>query len=165
MRLFYLILLLIPHLGYGQGDRWQQHVVYDMEIDVDVEHYKLFGKQKIKYTNNSPDTLRSVFYHLYFNAFQPGSMMDVRSRTVKDPDPRVIDRISKLKEDEIGYQKVLSLKQDGQILNYNTEGTILEVDLGKPLLPGKSTKLEMEFESQVPLQIRRSGRDNKEGIS
>ena len=55
------------------------------------------------YTNNSPDTLTKVFYHLYFNAFQPGSEMDVRSRTIKDPDGRVGDRISKLNEDEIGY--------------------------------------------------------------
>ena len=34
-----------------------------------------------------------MYYHLYFNAFQPGSMMDVRSRTIEDPDRRVLDRI------------------------------------------------------------------------
>lgn len=58
--------------------------------------------------------MNKVFYHLYFNAFQPNSMMDVRSRTIKDPDRRVGDRISKLSEEEIGYQKIKSLKQDGK---------------------------------------------------
>ena len=76
---------------------WQQHVNYTMEIDMDVENYQYIGTQKLIYTNNSPDVLNRVFYHLYFNAFQPGSEMDVHSRTVPDPDSRVGDRISKLK--------------------------------------------------------------------
>ena len=85
---------------------WQQHVDYKMEINMDVENYQYEGKQTLVYTNNSPDTLNKVFYHLYFNAFQPGSEMDVRSRNIPDPDSRVKDRISKLKPDEIGYIKV-----------------------------------------------------------
>lgn len=81
---------------------WQQHVDYTMEIDVDVEKHQFTGTQKLVYTNNSPDVLNRVYYHLYFNAFQPGSMMDVRSRTIADPDRRVRDRIFHLPEDEIG---------------------------------------------------------------
>lgn len=149
----------------GQSDRWQQRVKYEMEIDFDVKNHTYEGKQKIKYWNNSPDTLDRVFYHLYFNAFQPGSMMDVRSRTIADSDRRVGDRIANLNEEEIGYHKVQSLTQDGKITNFVIEGTILEVSLAKPLLPGKTTDLEMEFITQVPVQIRRSGRDSHEGIS
>ena len=62
---------------------WQQAVNYEMEIDFDVASHQFKGKQKLTYTNNSPDELKRVFYHLYFNAFQPGSMMDVRSRDIK----------------------------------------------------------------------------------
>ncbi|MBL7866323.1 MAG: M1 family peptidase, partial [Cyclobacteriaceae bacterium] len=98
-------------------------------------------------------------------AFQPGSMMDERSRAIADPDRRVMDRISKLTESEIGYQKILSLKQDGADVKHQTEGTILTVNLSKPLLPNSKTIFEMTFESQVPIQIRRSGRDSKEGIA
>src|SRR5699024_7072828 len=115
-------------------------------------------------TNHSPDTLDRVFYHLYLNAFQPGSMMDVRSRTIVDPDSRVGDRISKLGSDEIGYQKIQNLLQDGKNVKFTEEGTILIVDLDEPILPGESTQLEMNFEAQIPLQIRRTGRDNLEGI-
>lgn len=146
-------------------DRWQQHADYNMVIDFDVETHQYSGKQTISYTNNSPDELTKLFYHLYFNAFQPGSMMDVRSRTIADPDRRVGDRISKLSPAEIGYQRVKSLKVDGKKVGFKKVETILEVSLKNPIQPGQTVQLDLEFEAQVPAQIRRSGRDNAEGIS
>ena len=148
-----------------QNGYWQQHVDYKMEIDMDVNSYQYKGKQILVYTNNSPDALNKVFYHLYFNAFQPGSEMDVRSRNIKDPDGRVKDRISKLKPDEIGYIKVNSLLQNGAALKHETVGTVLEVDLNSPIKPGESVTFTMDFDAQVPIQIRRSGRNNKEGVA
>ena len=159
-----LFILFSEACTYGQSNYWQQEVAYRMEIDMGVRTNRFTGKQTLKYQNNSPDTLNRVYYHLYFNAFQPGSMMDVRSRTIADPDRRVGDRILGLQEDEIGYQRVIALTQDGAPLQPTTEETILVVPLAKPLLPGQSTTLVMEFEAQVPEQIRRSGRDNAEGI-
>ncbi|NJL11619.1 MAG: M1 family metallopeptidase [Microscillaceae bacterium] len=136
-----------------------------MDIDFDVKTHRFLGQQTLTYYNNSPDTLLQVFYHLYFNAFQPGSMMDVRSRTIADPDPRVGNRIASLSPEEIGFQKVKSLTQDGQEVVFETVGTILEVKLAQPLLPGQKTVLAMQFEGQVPVQIRRSGRNSAEGIA
>ncbi|WP_299119711.1 M1 family metallopeptidase [uncultured Tenacibaculum sp.] len=144
---------------------WQQHVDYTMDIDMDVKTYQYKGVQKLVYTNNSPDVLNKVFYHLYFNAFQPGSQMDVRSRNIKDPDKRVGDRISKLLPSEIGYIKVNTLKQDGKQVKHETVGTILEVTLNKAIQPGESVTFDMVFDAQVPKQIRRSGRDSKEGVA
>ncbi|SFN47342.1 Peptidase family M1 [Bizionia echini] len=144
---------------------WQQHVDYKMEIDMDVESYQYQGKQTLVYTNNSPDVLNRVYYHLYFNAFQPNSEMDIRSRTIADPDGRVGDRISKLQPHEIGYIKVNSLKQNGTTLKHETVGTVLEVQLAKPIQPGESVTFDMDFDGQVPVQIRRSGRNNKEGVA
>jgi len=144
---------------------WQQHVDYTMEIDMDVNNYQYQGKQNLVYTNNSPDVLTRVYYHLFFNAFQPGSEMDVRSLTISDPDGRVTDRISKLQPNEIGYIKVSSLTQDGVTVKHETVGTVLEVDLVKPIQPGESVTFNMIFSAQVPVQIRRSGRNNKEGVA
>ena len=158
-------LLLLFNFSNAQDYRWQQRVEYTMDVKLNSETHKIDGTQKLVYYNNSPDTLTKVYYHLYFNAFQPGSMMDVRSRNLPDPDARVKDRISKLKEDEIGYQHILSLKQDGKATSYLVNGTILEVTLPKPMLPRTKATFEMSFEAQVPVQIRRSGRNNKEGIS
>ncbi|AUC85567.1 peptidase M1 [Polaribacter sp. ALD11] len=144
---------------------WQQHIDYTMDIDVDVEKHQYKGTQKAVYTNNSPDELTKVYYHLYFNAFQPGSQMDVRSLNIKDPDRRVRDRISKLNADEIGYIKVNSLTQNGTAVSFETVGTILEVTLNKPIASGESVTLDMIFDAQVPDQVRRSGRNSKEGVA
>lgn len=149
---------------FGQADRWQQRAYYEMDIDFDVNTHRFTGHQKLIYFNNSPDQLDKVFYHLYFNAFQPGSMMDVRSRTIADPDGRVANRISQLSEEEIGYHKITSLKCNGKDVKYEVVGTILEVMLNEPIMPGESAEFEMQFNSQVPVQIRRSGRNSREGI-
>ncbi|QDO93180.1 M1 family metallopeptidase [Formosa sediminum] len=148
---------------------WQQHVDYTMDIDMDVKTYQYKGVQKLVYTNNSPDVLTSVYYHLFLNAFQPGSEMDARLQNIEDPDGRMVEngksRIAALKPDEIGYINVKSLKQDGKSISYETVGTILEVKLEKPIQPGDQVIFEMDFDAQVPLQIRRSGRNNKEGVA
>lgn len=156
------ILLALPLTA--QPDRWQQRVEYKMDITLDVKTHQFEGTQNLTYYNNSPDTLNKVFYHLYFNAFQPGSMMDVRSQNLPDPDRRVMDRISKLSDSEIGYQKVSKLLQNGKATQYHVEGTVLEVTLVEPILPNSSVVFDMEFTAQVPKQIRRSGYMNAEGI-
>ncbi|MEM1121493.1 MAG: M1 family metallopeptidase, partial [Bacteroidota bacterium] len=148
----------------AQSDRWQQRAMYDMDINMDVSTHRLQGTQRLIYFNNSPDDLKQVFYHLYFNAFQPGSMMDVRNQTLPDADPRVGMRISKLKPNETGYQKIKSLKMNGQSIAYKVVGTILEVKLSEAIPAGGSAIFDMEFEAQVPIQVRRSGRDSKEGV-
>ena len=165
LKLFWLFTALF--LGFNafcQSDRWQQRAEYKMEIDFDVESNQFTGNQKLTYHNNSPETLNKVFYHLYFNAFQPGSMMDVRSRTISDPDERIEDRIYSLTPDEIGFHHIKKLSQNGKPVSYQVKGTLLEVQLNEPIRPGKKAVFDMEFESQVPVQIRRTGRDNKEGI-
>ena len=165
-----LVLLagLCGMVAFAQPDRWQQRVKYNMNIDMDVTTNKFTGVQKLVYSNNSPDKLDKLFYHLYFNAFQPNSSMDVRSRELgkilvngrPDWDSRVKDRIALLKEDEIGYQKIKSIKLNGVAQTFKYHETILEVTLSKPILPKTTVVLDMEFEAQVPLQVRRSGRDN-----
>ena len=161
--------LFICMNSYSQQDSksnyWQQHVDYTMDIDVDVTNFQYEGTQQLVYTNNSPDKLTRVFYHLYFNAFQPNSQMDVRSRNIQDPDRRVRDRISKLKPEEIGFIKVNSLTQDGKNVTFQVVGTILEVTLDKPINPGESSTLKMIYNAQVPKQIRRTGQTNKEGVA
>lgn len=164
MRLLLLLGLCAALPLAAQPDRWQQRAIYDMDITVDAPNNQYNGVQTLTYFNNSPDTLDRVFYHLYFNAFQPGSMMDVRNLTLPDADRRVGNRISKLSPEEIGYIRPRVLTQDGSDVVFEVVGTILEVDLNYPILPGDSTVFRMEWDAQVPLQIRRSGRDNAEGV-
>jgi hypothetical protein len=175
--LFGFILLNITSVFAQSKGYWQQKADYKMEVSMDVETYQYKGRQKLVYTNNSADTLRRVYYHLYPNAFQPGSEMDLRAQSIADPDARFIKktkgsdgketrevRIANLQPNEIGYLRVSNFKQDGVAANAKEVSTILEVTLAKPILPGKSTTFTLDFDGQVPLQIRRSGRNNKEGV-
>lgn len=177
---FLLLSSVICHLSsflQAQPDRWQQRIKYNINVNMDVVANRFSGAEKIEYINNSPDTLYHIFFHLYWNAFQPNSSMDVRSRElgktmltnrrgdeVPDWDNRVKDRISKLKDDEIGFQNVKSVKINGIEQKLRNYETILEVKLDKPILPKSKTTLDVIFEAQVPVQIRRSGRDNAEGV-
>jgi hypothetical protein len=171
-------ILLSTSASFAQPKNyWQQHVDYKMAVTMDVKNYQYKGKQELIYTNNSNDTLQRVFYHLYNNAFQPGSEMDIRAQNIADPDGRFLaktktadgkeikeSRIAKLKLNEIGYLKISNFKQDGVTAKTKEVSTILEVDLAKPILPGESTVLTLDFDGQVPVQIRRSGRNNSVGV-
>jgi len=175
--LFLLFGLVGSKLVAQKTNYWQQHVDYKIDVTIDVKTYQYHGKQELIYTNNSPDTLKRVFYHLYNNAFQPRSEMDIRLQNISDPDSRMVNkiknadgkeikesRIAKLQPNEIGYLKISNFKQDDTSALAKEVGTILEVTLSKPILPGKSSVFTLNFDGQAPLQIRRSGRNNKEGV-
>jgi len=178
-KLLTLILSITTILVSAQNNvsYWQQHVAYKMDVDVDAESFQYTGTQKLIYTNNSPDVLNKVFYHLYYNAFQPNSEMDARLQAIADPDRRMVNnigtkenpiyesRIAKLKPNEIGYLKVLSLQQNNNEVKYVTEGTILEVTLNSSIQPGEKVIFDMTFEGQLPVHIRRAGRNNEDGVA
>ncbi|WP_091203421.1 M1 family metallopeptidase [Flavobacterium xueshanense] len=168
--------LSFANLFAQSSSYWQQHVDYKIDVTMDVKTYEYKGKQELVYTNNSPDTLRKVYYHLYNNAFQPGSEMDARIQSIKDPDARMVNkinsginevkesRIKNLKPNETGYLNITNFRQDGVNIPVKAVGTILEVTLAKPILPNSKTTLKLDFDGQVPIQIRRSGRNNAEGV-
>jgi hypothetical protein len=175
----------------AQADRWQQHINYNIKVSLDVNTHILKGVEEVVYDNNSNDTLHKVYFHMYWNAFQPNSAMDIRSRELgktflsvrrgapitsasnmslvgqndrQDWDARVKDRIQNLTPTQIGIQKVNQLTINGVAQKLIEHETILEVQLTKPIAPHSSVKMNLKFEAQVPTQIRRSGRDNSEGI-
>ncbi len=166
---FALLCGLTSLIAQNNTGYWQQHVDYTMDVTMNVKTYQYSGTQKLVYTNNSSETLNRVYYHLYYNAFQPGSEMDVRLQTIKDGDKRMLvdgkSRIASLSESQMGYLHATALTQDGMPVKFNEEETILVVDLAKPIPPGGKTTLNMDFKGQVPLQIRRSGRDSSEGVA
>jgi len=147
-----------------------------MSVDVDEKTYRYDGNMTLKYTNNSGQSLSKVYFHLYFNAFQPGSMMDYRLAHLPDPSrnmmtnigtkekPKLVSRISLLKPEQIGYQKIKSLKYNGVTADFKVDGTILEVALPTPIAAGQEASFDLVWEAQVPEQIRRSGRNSADGV-
>ena len=174
--ILFFIVLGYTNLFFGQNTYWQQQADYKMNVSFDVTNYNYSGTQEIIYTNNSNDTLKKVYYHLYPNAFQPNSEMDARLQSIKDPDGRMVtktkidgkeikeSRIKNLKPNEIGFLKIANFKQNGVTAITKDLGTVLEVVLAKPILPNSKSVLTLDFTGQVPVQIRRSGRNNAEGV-
>ena len=162
------IIILVAAMTMGQRisaqASWQQKANYEIAVQLDDDKHKLTGTERITYYNNSPDALDHLYFHLFYNAFQPNSMMDTRSRNIADPDGRVRDRISKLKPNEIGYQKISKVLVNNKEVPFEILETILKVNLPNQIKPKKKAKITLEFEAQIPVQIRRTGRDNTEGI-
>nr|MBA2761212.1 M1 family peptidase [Segetibacter sp.] len=173
-----LAFLMLNKLITAQPERWQQRISYDINVTMNVTTNVMNGTEKIVYSNNSPDTLNKIFIHLYWNAFQPNSMMDIASRStenlvlgtdkdgkpVTDFDKRFRKRINELNTEEQGNCNVLKFKFNGRSQKMKMHETILEVMLDKPVLPKSSVTFNTEFQCQVPKLSRRSGRDSPEGV-
>ena len=157
--LFYLFAGIVAHSQY-----WQQEIDYKIEVNFDKINNQYKGFQKIKYTNNSPETLRKVFFHLYFNAFKPGSEMAIRQDNSADKNTRFKIDIDSLDPKQQGFLKVYNLSQNGKLLKAINSETILEVELYEPLLPSETTEFSMEFMGQVPDLVRRAGKNSRDGI-
>jgi hypothetical protein len=150
--------------GQKNGHYWQQRVDYKMSVELNDANHQFNGHSVIEYYNNSPEDLQEIFVHLYFNAFQPGSDMDTRSLWIEDPDSRVGARISKLTPEETGQLHLTKVNVQKKDCYVEEMGTIAKIHLDKPIPAGKKVKIEMDWMGQVPIQIRRSGRNSAEGV-
>ena len=167
---FFLLLSFFFGLFSAQQNAYyQQYAKYKMDIDVDAQNFTYTGNQTLTYTNNSPDELKVVYFHLYWNAFKAGSMMDQRvAGQAKNGDSRLqvngISRLASSPEEEEGAQNIHWIKQNGKDLKFEIQETIMKVVLDKPLKPNSSTTFTMNWDAVIPKQIRRAGRNNREGI-
>lgn len=172
--IFSVFIALVPLMLWGQKrEYYQQYVSYKMDIDVDTKNYTYHGKQTIEYTNNSPDELNVIYFHLYWNAFKQGSMMDNRvknqgnnadGRLVERVNEKLVSRLSSIPTEEEGSQKINWIKQKGKNLQFEIQETIMKVYLNEPLKPHSKTTFTMDWDAVIPKQIRRSGRNNREGV-
>ena len=133
---FYLfsMFLLISTTKIG-AQYWQQFVNYKIDVALNPESAIYYGKQTVEYKNNSPETLKKVFFHLYFNAFQPGSEMAVQQKNSPDRNRRFKVYVDSLSKNQQGYLNVSDLTQDGVRLETVASETILEVPLNTPIPP------------------------------
>lgn len=121
------------------GAYWQQDVHYKIYAVIDEKEHRIDGKQVLDYYNNSPDTLRMVFFHLYQNAFVEGSYLSKLSK--EKGIATTYGRHEAMGEGTI----VSDVKANGITVPTELDNTILKVTLEKPLLPGEKVSLSMTF--------------------
>ena len=159
------LVALTRYINVSAQTYWQQEVEYTMAVNMNIDDYTYEGVQKLVYTNHSPDSLKKVFYHLYFNAFRPGSEMAIRQDNAADINTRFDIDLDSIPAESEGRLEVFNLKQDGTPVDSESSETILEVTLNKPLPPGSKTVFTLEFKGKVPQLIRRAGKNSSEGVA
>ena len=123
---------------------WQNHADYDIKTSLDTTSKTLTGSLKLRYANNSPDTLRFIWLQLEQNAFKDKSLNSFifpqesrfGARGFEGGD--VVDRL----EQTLGARRVA--------LKSRSNGTVMKVDLAEPLAPGRSATLDIAWHFLVP---------------
>lgn len=123
-----------PYEGY-----WQQDVSYNIKARIDEKTDIISASEQLVYYNNSPDTLRFVYFHLYQNAFQPESYFDDMTRN-NGVDPVY----GKYEADGLGTM-VDSIRVNGYRVQTEFDNTILKVWLPRALMPDDSVRLDINF--------------------
>jgi aminopeptidase N len=123
-----------PHAAY-----WQQDVAYDIDARIDETTHQINASEELVYTNNSPDTLYYVFFHLFQNAFIKGAYTH-RLEAANHTRPR----LGQYEARGLGIT-VEELKADGKAVTTELDNTILKVYLPHPLLPGNKVTFSMRF--------------------
>ncbi|MCB0428598.1 MAG: M1 family metallopeptidase [Flavobacteriales bacterium] len=132
-------------------DYWQQDVHYTIKAKIDEQQDVIEGSEQLVYTNNSPDELTFVYFHLYQNAFQPGSYYDQLIRANGET-----PEFNGYEKNGLGT-KLMMMKSNGQDLRVEYDNTVVKVYLTKPLKPGASVTFDIAFRTYYGLYDGRGG--------
>ena len=165
-KLYVLIIICVLKINNVQAQEyWQQEVKYKIDVDLNSRNHSLKGDLSLTYTNNSPEYLNEVFYHLYWNAFQPGSMLsNMANIPTLFKDNAISDKIEKLKNGEWGEQIIEELTMNGEVLSFYIDQTILHAKLPKSIKPGETVTFKIKYTTRIPRLVERGGRKGPEGI-
>ncbi|MCB9246323.1 MAG: M1 family metallopeptidase [Flavobacteriales bacterium] len=128
----------MPHAGY-----WQQDVHYRMKVFIDDKEESVAGTENLTYWNNSPDTLFEVFFHLYQNAFTPGSYLH-NSRTTEKISTRFGVHEAKGLGTAINGLRVKQGKAFTEA-KFEIDNSIMRVTLDQPIPPNSGIEFEIQF--------------------
>lgn len=145
--------LVLPAAG---GAYWQQRLQYEIAATLDESRGTLFGTQRVVYHNNSPDTLHTVSFHLYLNAFRPGS----RWADADSAERR--RRFNDLKDPDFAFNRVTDVTIDGTpvpaVYPFAPDSTIVRFPLPRAMPPGGNFTVSMGWEARPSTLPRRQGR-------
>ncbi|MBS1563669.1 MAG: M1 family peptidase, partial [Bacteroidetes bacterium] len=134
---------------------WQQHVDYRIDVTLSDANHTLDGFEKMIYTNNSPDTLRFIWFHCWPNAYRNdktafSEQLLINGRT----DFYFSDR------EQRGYINRLDFKVNGvtaAMEDHPQYIDIVRIILPQPLAPGQSATITTPFHVQLPQNFSRGG--------
>ncbi len=148
--------------GEPGHEYWQQQVDYDIDVKLLEDKRRIEAKETITYHNNSPDTLKYLWIQLDQNKFRDDSMSALTTTFGgignRGPGTQAAsgDKPAKLsmgalrrqqfvEDNELGYTISRVEDKSGNDLRHTIVGTLMRVDLAKPLAPGKKVTFDIDF--------------------
>jgi hypothetical protein len=143
---------------------WQQKVNYDINIKLDDKTQQLTGSETLNYQNNSPDTLRYIWLQLDQNKLKRGSNAKLSKSTapLKKVTYRNARNMVESEKFNGGYEITKVTASNGKPIPYVINGTMLRIDLPKPLKSGDDTEFNVEWNYQLHEQKVLGGRSGYE---
>lgn len=144
--------------GAPGREYWQQRADYSISVTLDTTARRLQGSVTIRYGNNSPDTLSSLWLQLDQNLFRPGSTGSLLNAASSRFGGAGFDGGYSI---ESIYQTPAAAPRPGanrpvtgaraQLpVTTRVDDTMMEVDLATPLAPGQTTALVIDYHFNIP---------------
>ncbi len=150
--LFLAVLAAFPAIAQP---KWQQRVDTKIEVSLDDKKHFLHATEEFTYTNNSPDTLKFIYLHLWPNAY-----LNDHTPFAKQQDRNGNTNFYYAKPKDRGFIDSLKFMVDGKYTEFaqtQDEPDIARIDLETPLYPGKRIVVSTPFRVKVPKVFSRMG--------
>lgn len=153
-----LVALCLQTLIHAQSP-WQQQVNYTIDVSLNDKNHTLDGFEKIEYINNSPDTLRFIWFHIWPNAYK-NDKTAFTDQDLENGDTRFYFADN----DQRGYINRLDFRVNDQVAEMEDHPQhidIIKVLLPSPLAPGQTITLTTPFHVKLPFNFSRGGHDGE----
>jgi hypothetical protein len=160
LRKFILLLLIaagFQHTSFSQY--WQQQVNYVIDVSLNDKEHSLDGFERIEYINNSPDTLKFIWFHIWPNAYK-NDKTAFSDQLLENGNTKFYFS----DKDKKGYINKLDFKINNitaQTEDHPQHIDIIKIILPVPLAPGQKTIITTPFHVQLPFNFSRSGHDGQ----
>lgn len=138
---------------------------YRIDAELDAAKHTVSGKQHMTWRNRSDRPVSKVYFHLYLNAFQNEGSTWFTERKVLTAHGRSRGAAA-LKKGEWGWIELTQVKQGDAALKWQfvqpdggpaTDQTVVRIDLAEPVPAGGTLTLDIDFLSQLPRVVERTG--------
>lgn len=127
----------LPIFARSMDSYFQQQLKYYIQVELQTALNRLECQELITYQNNSSDTLRYLYFHLYLNRYKHTNLKPSSS---------------------VGYQEVIFIRDESNNeLDFQVSGTLLKLSLLHPIAPHDSTRLFIRFNAVLPSASERFG--------
>lgn len=136
---------------------WQQDQQFTMKVMLDEKAKLVSGTQHLIYTNNSPDTLDFLWYHIWPKAYSSKSSALFKQIEAKEDAEQTMKEVK-----SFGDLTGLNFTVNGQPATTSPHSNpqyidVIKLNLPEALLPGGQITIETPFVTKLPSYFSRSG--------